>query len=292
MTEPSYSSRGRRLTGRGRSPRPEAGLGSGGLGSGGLSSGRLGSGGLRSSGLLASGLLSLATGGLLLALFGAWTSLQFAIPAAVTGRALLLFAVLALLVLLALPRHLPLERFGPANGITLLRALAACWLAATLGVELPAAAQWLLAGVALLALLLDGLDGWAARRGGWASRFGARFDMECDAFFLATLSALAVDLGRLGPWVLAAGALRYLFLLAGRLRPWLRRPLADSRRRKAAYAVTAGVLVAVLFPAVPPALATPAGALAVALLAASFLADVRALARQDATPPRETGDRR
>lgn len=233
--------------------------------------------------LLISGLLSLTTGGLLLGLLGAWSVQALGLAPAVAGRALLFYAALALVVLLGLGRHLPLSRFGPANGITLLRGLLACWLAALIGQPLPvdpqAALSWLPALAAGLALLLDGLDGWAARRGGWASAFGARFDLEVDAFFLAVLAGLAVDQGRLGAWVLLAGALRYLFVLAGWCRAWLRRPLAPRFTRKAAYALMAGVLVGALVPPVPQALATPAAAAALTLLVGSFLCDVLALRR-------------
>lgn len=233
--------------------------------------------------LLISGLLSLATGGLLLGLLGLWSVQALGLAPEVAGRALLLYAALALVVLLGLGRHLPLERFGPANGITLLRGLLACWLAALIGqppVGSPGTAlHWLPALVAGAALLLDGFDGWAARRGGWASAFGARFDLEVDAFFLAVLAGLAVDQGRLGAWVLLAGALRYLFVLAGWCRAWLRRPLAPRFTRKVAYALMAGVLVGALAPAVPQALAAPAAAAALALLVGSFLRDVLALRR-------------
>lgn len=229
--------------------------------------------------LLASGLLSLTGGALLLGSLGLWSSWVLGLAPAIIGRALLLYAGLALLVLYGLPRHLPLARFGPANAITLLRALAACWLAALIGQDLPAGFGWLPALVAGLALLLDGFDGWVARRGGWVSEFGTRFDLESDAFFLAVLSCLAVDQGALGPWILLAGALRYLFVAAGRVWTWLRRPLAPRWSRKAAYAVTAGVLVGCLVPAVPEGLAVPAAAGALALLVASFLRDVAALRR-------------
>ncbi|MEX2629286.1 MAG: CDP-alcohol phosphatidyltransferase family protein [Tistlia sp.] len=231
--------------------------------------------------LLRSGLLSLAAAGLLLGLLGLWSSWALGLAPAIAVRALLLYAGLALLVLFGLPGHLPLTRFGPANAITLLRAAVACWLAALIGQDLPPGLAWLPAPVAGFALLLDGFDGWAARRGGWASAFGARFDLESDAFFLAVLAGLAVDQDRLGPWILLAGALRYLFVAAGRLGPWLRRPLAPCWSRKAAYVLTAGVLVGCLVPGVPAAVAEPAAAGALALLVASFLRDVATLRRTD-----------
>jgi phosphatidylglycerophosphate synthase len=79
---------------------------------------------------------------------------------------------------------------------------------------------------------------------------------------------LAWELGKAGPWVLASGLLRYAFVAAGRCRPWLRRALAPSFRRKAAAAVQMIALVVVLVPGVPPPAGTliAAGALARSVL--------------------------
>ena len=79
--------------------------------------------------------------------------------------------------------------------------------------------------------------GWTAqvaRRTGTASAFGARFDMEVDAFLILVLSVYVAR--PLGAWVLAIGLARYVLLLAERLLPWLRRPvpaaaLGQGRRR-------------------------------------------------------------
>ena len=56
-----------------------------------------------------------------------------------------------------------------------------------------------LLGLSAVALALDGVDGWWARRTGTCSAFGARFDMEVDAFLILVLSVyVARDLRRLG----------------------------------------------------------------------------------------------
>ena len=58
-----------------------------------------------------------------------------------------------------------------------------------------------------VALVLDRVDGLVARRTGTVSDFGARFDMEVDAFLILALSVyVARDYGG---WVLAIGAARY-----------------------------------------------------------------------------------
>ena len=45
-----------------------------------------------------------------------------------------------------------------------------------------------------------------------ASGFGARFDMETDAVFVAVLSLLAWQFGKAGAWVLLSGLMRYWFV--------------------------------------------------------------------------------
>jgi phosphatidylglycerophosphate synthase len=138
--------------------------------------------------------------------------------------------------------------------------------------------RWMLVALAGCALLLDGSDGWAARRQGLASAFGARFDMEIDAFAIAVLAVTAVQADTAPCWVLAIGAMRYLYLGAGRVFPVLRRPppayaFAD-RRRKAIAVVQSLALLFSLAPATPSNWAAAACALALGLLAYSFAADI------------------
>jgi len=84
----------------------------------------------------------------------------------------------------------------------------------------------LLVVVAAIALVLDGVDGWVARRTHSETELGARFDMEVDAFLLLVLSVYVAQL--LGWWVLAIGLLRYVFVVAGWLLPWMRATLSGS----------------------------------------------------------------
>ena len=102
----------------------------------------------------------------------------------------------------------PTNRFGSANAATLLRLLLILALPLVPGPEpTPRFA------LALAALALDGVDGWLARRLGLCSDFGAHFDQEVDALFVAMLGLLLLRDGRLGPWILVPGALRYAFVL-------------------------------------------------------------------------------
>ena len=201
-------------------------------------------------------------------------------------KAALLFAVGAWLVWRGLGHH-PHARFGPANRITLLRLGSAALLAALVGeavphaplAAMPAVAWWLVI-VATATALLDAVDGALARRSGLASAFGARFDMETDAFFTLLLCALVVQAGQAGPWVLASGLMRYAFVAAAAVWPWLSGALPPSKRRQTVCVVQITTLIVCLGPIVPATLASALAALSLALLTISFAIDVRTLAQQ------------
>ena len=193
-----------------------------------------------------------------------------------------LFGTIALVVLAGFARTRPRQPFGPANAITLARA-GMIALVAGYAVDPPPAeddAWWIAAGLAGAALLLDGADGWAARRRGIATAFGARFDMEADAFAALLLSVVIWRADRTGVWILLIGGLRYLFVLAGWAFAAMRRPLPPSRRRRAACALQGVLLVLCLTPALPPAGAPLLGALALAVTGLSFLIDTIWLLRR------------
>ena len=70
----------------------------------------------------------------------------------------------------------------------------------------------MLVAIGAVALALDGLDGWVARRNNTVSVLGARFDMEVDAFLILVLSVLVVPHARaVGA---AIGLMRYAFVAA------------------------------------------------------------------------------
>ncbi|WAJ26171.1 CDP-alcohol phosphatidyltransferase family protein [Antarcticirhabdus aurantiaca] len=197
-----------------------------------------------------------------------------------------LFAAIGVIVLTSLPNGHPHARFGPANTITTLRAAMTVLLAGLLPeadrIADPAQAglAWTLTGFAALALALDGFDGQAARRSGLASRFGARYDMEVDALLILVLSVFALASGKAGVFVLAIGLMRYLFVALLALVPSLDGELAPSLRRKVVCVVQVGVLCALLAPPLEPPLSGWLAAAALALLTASFAADILALARR------------
>lgn len=202
-----------------------------------------------------------------------------ALPAGAAGVATLFYAGAGALVVAAAPRGAAL---GLANRLTLAR-LAGAAVLAGLAVAPGAAAGaggWVAAGAAAALLALDGVDGRVARRRGLVSRFGARFDMETDAFTILVLAALAFGLGKAGPWVLAIGALRYAFVAAGAAWPRLARPLPESARRRAVCALQIAVLAALLAPPAAPPVSSALAAAALAALVWSFAIDVRRLLAQ------------
>jgi phosphatidylglycerophosphate synthase len=172
-------------------------------------------------------------------------------------------------------RH-PFERFGSANQITTFRAMLVALVAGLAGEAtstITAAAAATAVAASVVVTMLDGVDGWLARRDGIESAFGARFDMEIDALLILVLSVLAWRGGKAGIWVLGSGLLRYLFVAAGAVAPWFNAPLPPSRRRQTICVLQVAGLTLVMVPAVVPPLSTAIAAVALALLAYSFFVD-------------------
>jgi phosphatidylglycerophosphate synthase len=142
----------------------------------------------------------------------------------------------------AVGRWTPSGRFGPANVVTAGR-LILLLLLAVFAYRL--ASSVLVAGF-LLALLLDLLDGFVARRGGHTSAFGASFDMEVDAVFVLVVGYWLWLRAGLGLWALGAGLLRYLYVLTLVLVPPSGIDRVRSRLGRAAFVVTASCLLLAL----------------------------------------------
>jgi phosphatidylglycerophosphate synthase len=168
---------------------------------------------------------------------------------------------------------------GPANRVTLTRAILVGGVTAlaadSLGRDIPVR---VLVAVAIVALMLDAVDGKVARRTGSCSPLGARFDMEVDAFLILVFS---VYLARpYGAWVLAIGAMRYAFLVAGWALPWMRAKLPARYWRKVVAAIQGVVLMMATAGVLPWAVMAVALAAALALLVESFGHDIGWLWRQ------------
>jgi hypothetical protein len=74
--------------------------------------------------------------------------------------------------------------------------------------------------------------------------------------------------------MLLSGLLRYAFVAAGGLAPWLTRPLPPSRRRQAVCVVQTVGLCVVLAPVVPAPPSAIVAATALLALIGSFLVDI------------------
>jgi phosphatidylglycerophosphate synthase len=160
------------------------------------------------------------------------------------------------------------DRLGPASWVTLARATPAVGVAAlaadSFTHDTPVA---LLVTLAAVALALDAADGWVARRTRTSTALGARFDGEVDAFLILALSVYVAPAA--GPWVLAIGAARYLFLAGEWLLPWMRAPLPPRRWRKLVAAAQGIVLTVAAAGVLPRALTQALLVAALAALAAS-----------------------
>ncbi|MFB7892602.1 CDP-alcohol phosphatidyltransferase family protein [Microbacterium sp. NPDC056044] len=177
------------------------------------------------------------------------------------------------------------ERFGPANAVTATRSmlvgLVTALVAASFAHTVPTA---LLVTLAAVALALDGVDGYVARRTHSESELGARFDMEVDAFLLLVLCVC--DVRFVGWWVLTIGLLRYAFVVAGWMLPWMRQTLPPRYWRKVVTAACGVALAVVASQLLPPAGNVLVAAAALALVLESFARDVTWLVRVNlaATP--------
>lgn len=207
-----------------------------------------------------------------------------------TVTALLAFASVGCVVALGWARQRErLHRFGPANSVTFLRAVLVCWIAGAIGQAGSDWGSWFIVVIGSAALVLDGVDGWLARKYRCESDFGARFDQEIDALLILILAVLAIQTGKAGSWVLLAGLLRYLFIAAAVVIPALAEPLPPSKRRQTICVVTVIALIICLAPVVPAPVANLVAAISVGLLTLSFVVDTVWLLQAD-TKHKEEGD--
>ncbi|MCX5527699.1 CDP-alcohol phosphatidyltransferase family protein [Streptomyces bobili] len=214
---------------------------------------------------------------LVLALLG--TAIGMGPAGWVTG---LVFAVATWAVLSRALHRSGLRTFGPANRVTLGRATLVGGVTALVADSFVSAPPVsLLVGLTAVALLLDGVDGKVARRTGTSTALGARFDMEVDAFLILVLSVY-VSMA-LGPWVLLIGAMRYAFVAAARVAPWLNAPLPPSTARKTVAAMQGICLLVAGAGLLPYAGNFAVALLALALLLWSFGRDVLWLWRESRT---------
>ena len=154
------------------------------------------------------------------------------------------YAIAAWMVMDYATKRARMTSFGPADLVTLTRTVLIGGIAAITADSLGTGnAPIALIVMAVIALVLDGVDGKVARRMDAVSKFGARFDMEADSFLILVLSILTLPM--LGPIVLLSGTMRYQFALAAVLLPWLRCSTPSRYSAKVVAALQGIVLVVV-----------------------------------------------
>jgi phosphatidylglycerophosphate synthase len=188
-------------------------------------------------------------------------------------------ALLAVGLAAGMHRH-SRDRLLPADRVTLVRAALSCAVAALVADAWGSspARNAPLVGLAAIALVLDGVDGWVARRTGAVTPFGARFDMEADAFLILVLSVYVARSS--GVWVMGSGLARYALLVTGLAVPWLARPTPPRYWAKVVAAIQGIVLVLAAAEVLPPRQRDWMLAVAVLLIAESFGRQVWWLRRQ------------
>ncbi len=171
-------------------------------------------------------------------------------------------------------------QFGAANAVTATRSMlvgtATALVVTSLG---DPRSPVLLVPIVAVALALDAVDGYVARRTDGVSELGARFDMEVDAFLLLVLSVH--DARFVGGWVLAVGLMRYAFVAAAQVLPFLGRSLPYRYWRKVVAAACGVVLTVVATQLLPPPANTVLAGGALLLLLESFGRDVVWLIRMN-----------
>ena len=199
-------------------------------------------------------------------------ALGLPIAAVLAAASALILALVGAAV--ALARHHPFARLGGANVVTLIRLTVVAFLLAVLfaGGGHPV----VVIAVSIVALSLDGVDGYLARRQGLSSRFGASFDMEVDSAFALVLALLA-SLGPAGPIAIILGLPRYLFGAAAFAYPWLNGPISPRYSRKVICVLQLIALIALQLPFLAAPVAIAIVVVTAGLLAWSFGVDIREL---------------
>ena len=188
-----------------------------------------------------------------------------------------LLAVLAfyisgsLLIIQLFRRGFPHSHLGLGNSITLVRfVLVSALFSVVFGLVNP----WLIIFVSVFALVLDGFDGFFARRAKKVSEFGARLDMEVDSALAAILALSLWSSGLVGIEILLLAIPRYLFAFAANIFPWMTSPLPYSLARRVISVIQIASLIGLHAPFLPKVLITPVALIVIGLLIWSFGRDI------------------
>lgn len=100
----------------------------------------------------------------------------------------------------------------------------------------------------LVALILDGLDGWMARKTQSHSQEGAIFDMESDGIWVSLICITLVSLGIEQPWILILAAWRPVYAIVSAFLPKVETHQKGTFFGKAVFVTVAVVLLVVSSP--------------------------------------------
>ena len=160
--------------------------------------------------------------------------------------------------------------FGLANWITLARLTGILVM-----LSLPGLNPESVIAVSITVFMLDGLDGYVARKMDLQSEFGEYFDKEADAFFMLALTILLYSSERFGVWIVVPGLLRYLFVLFMKI---ARPPKLKEQRTRTGRWVFFFMVSALIFCFTPFAsLYIPAVGIMTMILTLSFAAAIHRL---------------
>ncbi len=206
-----------------------------------------------------------------------------AIVALVTASPLVSFQSSALLAVIAFyisgsiliiqlfRRGFPHSQLGLGNVITLGRfVLVSALFSVVFGLVNP----WLIIFLAVFALVLDGFDGFFARRAKKVSEFGARLDMEVDSALAAVLALSLWSSGLVGFEILLLAIPRYLFAFASNIFAWMTSPLPYSLARRVISVIQIASLIGLHAPFLPEVLIAPVALIVIGLLIWSFGKDI------------------
>ena len=146
-----------------------------------------------------------------------------------------------------------LPALGLGNSLTLLRGLAIGLLAGFLFLPPPSDGlfAWIPAILYTVIIILDYLDGYAARVTYHVTKLGETLDGICDALGLLVAVGLLVGYSQLPAWYLLAGTAAYLYRLGLWWRQCHRKPIFDlppSRRRRMLAGFQMGFISVLLWP--------------------------------------------
>jgi len=123
--------------------------------------------------------------------------------------------------------------------------------------------------LALFSVILDGVDGYIARKFNQTTTFGEIFDKETDAFYVLIITSILYMQGLFGFWLIIIGYFRYFYGIIVLLKKGLTR---DSIRARFQTIMAGIFFVAILSPFIlPSAIHYPVVITAGLLIVLSFL---------------------